>query len=289
MKLPDFSRHVGLNQLRQKMGANLIPWDPERNWQPIDIDEMLGDTGIDIPPEEIDPFVDGTLGYRGRRVAVYIRDQYGSSDSEPHQLNKVHVADCSTLQSMRHQGRYERYVATTRTDGLFIVNFLGSFGSGIRREGVECELYVCINCLRRLNYNNYNIRTRSERGEIRESFNLEEFFERYGTQITDPPTHTDITAPLNVYSLRSEQISRRCRERVEWKCEHCLDDLEDGEMQRFLHLHHVNGLRHDNRNENLRALCIRCHAEEPQHQHLRTHPDYEEYMRILQNRRRRNV
>ena len=283
MKLPDFSSHVGLNQLRRQMGANLIPWDPERNWQPIDIDKILGGTGIDIPPDEIDPFGDGTLGYRGRRVAVYIRDQYGSSDSEPHQLNKVHVADCSTLQTMRRQGRYERYVVTTRTDGLFIVNFLGSFGSGIRREGVECRLFVCINCLKRLSYTNYNRRRRSEQREIKESFNLEEFFERYGNQITSPPTQTDITAQVNIYPPDLVRISRRYKEQIRWHCEQCQVYLGDEDMQKFLHLHHVDGLKHNNRNENLRALCIGCHAEQPQHQHLKNTADYGEYLRISQN------
>ena len=127
-----------------------------------------------------------------------------------------------------------------------------------------------------------------ERNEIRESFNLEEFFERYGTQISGPPTQTDITAPLNVYPLDLAQISREYRESVGWECELCRDNLGGEYVQRFLHLHHVNGLRHDNRNENLRALCIKCHAEEPQHQHLRNHPDYVEYLRILQNQGRHN-
>ena len=288
MNLPDFRRHDGLNRLRQQMGANLNEWNPEENWRPIDIDGILRDTGIDIPPSEIIPFSDDTLGYRDRRVAVYIRDQYGSSDSESHQLNKVHVADCSTLQSMRRQGRYERYVVTTRTDGLFIVNFLGSFGSGLQEEGVECRLFVCINCLKRLSYKNYNSRRRSEQREIREFFDFEEFFRQYSSQIASPPTQTDITAPTNIYPPNLARITHRYKERMRWRCEQCREYLGDENMRKFLHVHHVNGLRHDNRKENLRALCIKCHADQPQHQHLRNKADYCEYLRILQNRRRHN-
>ncbi len=289
MNLPDFSVHVGLNRLRERMGAELIPWNSEKFWQPTDFDKILVKTGIEISPSEIEIDFDGTFEYKGRKVVVYIRDQYKSSYSNPDELNKLHIVDCGTLQVMRRQGKYQRYVVTTRTDGLFIVNFLGSFGSGIQEKGVERKLYVCINCLKRLNYNNYNRLGCPERNEIRRCFDLAEFFVRYPAQIVNPPRHTDITAPLNIYSRHSEQISRRYREIMEWKCEGCQVSLGDGEMGRFLHVHHVNGLRHDNRNENLRALCIKCHAEQPQHQHLRNGRDYVEYLRNLQNRRRHDV
>ena len=282
MNLPDFMADARLNQLRQQMGAELIRWSPETSWEPIEV------TGLDIRPEDIETRPGGTLEYNGRTVIVYIRDQYGSSDSESHQLNKVHVADCSTLETMRRQGRYERYVVTTRTDGLFIVNFLGSFGSGLQEEGVECRLFVCINCLRRLSYKNYNSRRRSEQREIREFFDFEEFFRQYGSQIASPPTQTDITAPTNIYPPDLAQIARHYKERMRWRCEQCREYLGDENMRKFLHVHHVNGLRHDNRNENLRSLCIACHAEQPQHQHLENTSDFREYLRILQNRRRHN-
>ena len=283
MKLPDFSKYVPLNQLRQQMGAELVSWNSGEDWQPTDLDKILVKTGIEIPLIEIEIDFDGTHKYKGRKVAVYIRDQYGSSDSKPDQLNKLHIADCSTLQAMRRQGRYERYVVTTRTDGLFIVNFLGSFSSGLQEEGVECRLFVCINCLKRLSYKNYNRSRRSEQIEIKESFNLEEFFERYGNQITSPPTQTDITAQVNIYPPDLVRISRRYKEQIGWHCEQCQVYFGDEDMQKFLHLHHVDGLKHNNRNENLRALCIGCHAEQPQHQHLKNTADYREYLRISQN------
>ena len=159
MKLPNFSKHVGLNQLRQQMGAELISWDSGGNWDPIDIE--LGGEGKEIPPEEIEYAPDGTLGYEGRRVVVYIRDQYVFNSHEkvtpdklvdPEQLRKFHVADCPTLKTMRSQNRYERYVVATRTDGKFIVNFLVDDKDHEKGERVERRLYVCKNCLNKLDY-----------------------------------------------------------------------------------------------------------------------------------------
>ena len=108
MKLPDFSKYVRLNQLRQQMGAELISWNSGGDWDPIDIDGLLVTTGIDIPPDEIEYAPDGTLEYEGRKVVVYIRDQYVLDSYklvdpdelvDPEQLCKFHVADCPTLRT----------------------------------------------------------------------------------------------------------------------------------------------------------------------------------------------
>ena len=279
MNLPDFSKHVGLNQLRQNMGAELISWNSGGDWKSINIDEILITTGMDIPSDKIEYADDGTLEYEGRKVVVYIRDQYVPSDSDREQLCKFHVADCATLQKMRRSNRYERYVVATRTDGKFIVNFLGESWYRDKEEEVERRLYVCKNCLRRLNYNGYkSYYGHQKKNEIRESFDLREFFERYGSQITREPTHTDITAPSNEYPQDWNQISRRYKEKRNWKCEECGVDLAGEDSKRFLHVHHKNGLKYDNYDENLLSLCIGCHATKPQHHQLRSHPDYWEYM-----------
>jgi hypothetical protein len=284
MKLPDFSKHVGLNQLRQQMGTELIPWESGGNWDPIDIDGLLVTTGIDIPPEEIEYAPDGTLEYNGRKVVVYIRDQYMFDSYEsvnpaewvdPEQLCRFHVSDCPTLKTMRSQNRYDRYVVATRTDGQFIVNFLVEGRIHDRGERVERRLYVCKNCLNKLDYKNYRNR-RTQRDEIRDSFDLNEFFEMYNSRIAIEPTGTDITAPVNQYPPNWDRISRNYRETMRWRCEGCDIDLTD--RREFLEVHHINGLRNNNREENLCALCISCHAEQFQHQHIRSNSRYQAFL-----------
>lgn len=280
MNLPNFREDVGLNQLRRKMEAELISWNSGEDWKSIDLDEVLRKTGIEIPPDEIEPADDGTLEHKGRTVVVYIRDQYVPSDAGREQLCKFHVADCSTLQGMRRSNRYERYVVTNRTDGKFIVNFFGE-GWSRDQEEVERSLYVCKNCLHRLNYNGYkNYRgyyEQEKKNEIRESFDLREFFERYGSQITKEPSNTDITAPRNEYPKNWNQISNRYKEKRGWECEECGVNLKD--ERQFLHVHHINGQKNRNEDKNLRALCIGCHATKPQHQHLKSQPGYLAYLR----------
>ena len=248
------------------MGAELIAWESEGNWDPINIDEILVTTGVDTSLDEVDTADDGTLEYQGRRVAVYIRDQV-----KAYQPYKFHVADCDTLQNMRQSGRSERYVVATRTDGKFIVNTFEE--DRLIEKGTEHRLFVCKNCLNRLNYKNYDTARYRERTPIYESFDLGEFFEVYPSQITREPMHTDATAPLNHYTEDWPQISIRHREQKDWRCERCGVDFGGQERRQSLHVHHINGIRYDNRGENLRVLCVNCHAEEPLHRHMRDRSD----------------
>ncbi len=274
MNLPDFSKHVGLNQLRQNMGTELISWNSGEEWNSINIDKVLVTTGIEITPDKIEYADDGTLEYGGQKLVVYIRDQYVPSDATREELPKFHVADCVALQEMRKLNRYDRYVVTYRRDGKFIVNFLRD-----KKQEIECRLYVCKNCLDRLNYNGYRRHGYSGRNAIRDHFNLRAFFEKYDSQITREPTHTDITAPVNTYPPNWEQISYRYKEKRNWKCEECGVNLKD--ERKFLHVHHINGQKNDSNEKNFLALCIGCHANKPQHHQLRSDPDYREYMQIV--------
>ena len=277
MKLPCFLQNEGLNQLRARMGAGLIQWNSGITWTRIDTIE-----GEEIETfDDLVPLPDGTIVYKGERVAVYIRDQYRSREvaSDPEKLYRVHVAECNTIQNMRRKDKFnERYVVTTRTDGKYVVNFLGQYGSDQTADGIECRLYVCMNCLKQLNYKNYNRCTPSESKEIKESFNLGDFFEEYGSRITNPPPHTDITAPPNAYTSDWPDVSSRLREQANWRCSECRDYFGDENMKRFLDVHHKYGLKYDNREQNLQVLCILCHAEIDER--LKNSPRYAEYVQI---------
>ncbi len=267
MKLPDFKAHDLFNRLRTQMNARLVDWSEGGNWNSIDIDEILETTGHDISPEELSVARDGTLEYRGRKVVVYIRDQ-----RVQYQPYKYHVADCKTLTEMRENDRYHRYVVSNRTDGTFTVN---SYDQGqIVAKDAQTELSICRYCLNHLNYNGYAKGNGQTRTTIYNTFELDEFFRKYPSQITYEPTHTNVTAPADEYTANWENISRRYREITNWRCEKCHVSLHD--KREYLHVHHKDGNKNNNGRDNLQALCIDCHAT--LHDHLKQEPEFIEYM-----------
>ncbi|MCY3772199.1 MAG: HNH endonuclease signature motif containing protein [Gemmatimonadetes bacterium] len=269
MNLPDFKQHELFNRFRRMMNARLVDWSEGGLWNSIDIDEILETTGHDISPEELTIAGDGTLEYKGRKVVVYIRDQ-----RVQYQPYKFHVADCKKLTEMRDNDRYHRYVVSNRTDGTFTVN---SYDRGqIVEKDATKKMSICRYCLIRLNYNGYANRDDQSRNRILESFELDKFFRRYSSHITIEPTHTNVTAPADSYTVHWEQISRLFKARKNWQCEECQVSLYDRRM--YLHVHHKDGDKNNNKRENLQALCIACHAKLPHHDHLTQQPEYIAYI-----------
>ncbi|MCB0705862.1 MAG: hypothetical protein KDC34_11155 [Saprospiraceae bacterium] len=64
------------------------------------------------------------------------------------------------------------------------------------------------------------------------------------------------------YTAQWKQISTAYREKKGWQCEGCLILLKNLPDRKFLHVHHRNGKKSDNREENFQSLCILCHAFE---------------------------
>lgn len=283
MKLPDFRQNRELNALRQQMGADFLPWDSgEIPWKPFQ--KIVPFREIKITPGE-------PITHDGNTVIVYIRDQYIRNRHiqnhqvtdilAPDDLCKFHIAGCTTLQDMKRKRKYEdRYVVTNLRRGKFEVNFLEAFGKRLIEEGIECDLHVCRNCLRELDYQDYSTSHRERRNEIRNTFDREEFFEEYGVQINTLPKHSPKTAPLNVYTDDWDQVATVQKDEAGWKCEECHACFEHSDNRRFLHVHHIDGKKYNNASDNLRVLCIGCHAEiDPQ---LRLKPDYREYQNKAQ-------
>ena len=256
MNLPKDSSNF--DDLLKKMDVAFRPFiEPE-------VMDRLVTKGIDIGNDEIEHAPNGTLEYQGQKVILYIRDAKGS-------LPKYHIVKCYTLEDMEKKGKYKRYVVTRRMDGGLLLNF----ADNLHRDDPEMyRLDICKNCLWKLNMRyDYPI----------DAFPLTDWFNAIDPNYQPPPIDTlsgprTTPSPDSVsnyppdWNLRSLQ----CREGAAWKCEECSIDLISA--RRFLHAHHLRGTRY-NRPEDLIALCIGCHAEQPYHS-MKSLPDYLEFMDI---------
>jgi ribosomal protein L28 len=282
MKLPEFKAFDPFNALKDQMGiprdvyGNLhVEFAPGR----LTLTELktLGTpAGLDVSIDDIVVLPDGTLGLKGQRVVLYIRDKsnYGTNYSDP----RYHLANCATLVQMRENNRFGKYVANNSTSRRFEMNLI-KHGTVSRTTR---ELLVCQNCLDFLKFRNFALSQPATNRETAVArFSLLEFFEKYPKSFhTQFPKYDSKSAPLNDYPAGWEKTSLMLREKARWRCENlsCRVDLSTLENKRFLHVHHKNGEKNDISNDNLQVLCIYCHANTGLHQHMKSNKDYKEFL-----------
>jgi 5-methylcytosine-specific restriction endonuclease McrA len=280
MKFPNFMESAHFVRLKREMGippnqrGNLRAVEVRRNGATREEIRRLTKEGLEVEEADVIPLPDGTLSYRDRRVLLYIRDvsQYGGNDSDP----KFHVSNCTTLRQMREHLRFGRFVIASRDDGLFHLHYINS---GLREDK---PLDVCQNCLDYLKYKGFQLSMtgRARRAAVH-AFRIPDFFAAYPKTLHHYiPTYTDRTAPTNDYSPDFSVISRAYRLKRNWTCETCRIPLSKGAMQRHLHVHHINGAKNENNEENLKAVCVHCHALEPRHSHITAMRQYREFETI---------
>ena len=226
---------------------------------PIDIELKWG-VEVDLSDVDREP-QSGVLAYKDRQVVIYIQDhswRIHRALQDGSEGKKVHVTECGTLDRMRREGRYGRYVATTNVSGEFYIT--GQDDLGRPREG-KTRLRVCKNCLSRLN----NMNDRDDPNLEFRSFDWKRFFDSYKTYFITEPSRT--AGELDGgYSSDWTSISRRYKKFQDFRCQNCGVDLRAN--SRLLHVHHISGNKRDNAWLNLRALCAVCHRSMPMHEHM---------------------
>ncbi len=164
MKLDLDAAFARLEDLQRRMGVR------EEARVPAAELRKLGQSGIEVELDDVRPAPGGNLSWKGQAVLLYIRDQYGAPSNGWSQY-KYHLAECTTIQSMRTQGRGDKYLVTNRTDGWFPVR-TSAYGGGAE---TTVRMNVCRNCLYLLDWDGYRSTPRTKDAAYR-AFDLREFF-----------------------------------------------------------------------------------------------------------------
>lgn len=249
-----------LELLVLKMEASSVKWrsDIFIDTFKSDLRIKLEEEGIEVDLSDISIEPNGLLHYHGEQILLHIKE-YADYGKGGYGLPKFHFYDCRTLKEMRSSGKFDRYVATQRKDGTFLID--KRIGDNHYLNNTIVKLQCCKNCLYWYNRNYQSNCTVYD-------FDIDNFFQQVSnTPIARKPIHTDLTAPESGYTKDWNDVSLRMREKYRWICQKCYDDFNHNRS--YLQVHHINGVKSDNKEGNLKVLCKYCHSQEPYHEHMR--------------------
>lgn len=282
MKLINFNDFLAFKRMREKMG---IPKDYKPSFESSEaiLKEIkfkeIKTKGLDISIDDLCIAKDKTLEHKdfpGQKMLVYIRDfmgDYIKDEKDMAYFPKFHISWCSTLDKMHKSQKYDRYVVSQRNDGVFLLNKTSN-GKVVKND-IELELLVCKNCLRTLGYKHYGA-SPSISEEVFNNFTVKEFLDEYNTDIYVEPTHTSLSQPLNEYSKDWSNISYTYKQSKRFICQDCGKDCSKDKNE--LHVHHVDGVKSNNKPSNLEVVCVKCHSKKPMHNHMLTNPKFQKYL-----------
>lgn len=252
-----------LKALLEKMRAPFRKFEPLIEIEPV---QVTGDEYDVI--DRVIPIV------QNRKAVLYLEDAW-TYHINYKDYPKYHVLHCKTLQSMQKAGQYARYHASTRTDGQFLVKLSDD------EERSLFKLNLCKNCLAMLTV---QYGTDVFPPDPKE-FPLADWFETF----KNAEDFDQINSSDGSFDYLSEDWKKRslaCRENASWTCRQCNVNLETD--RHFLHAHHQWGTKY-NDPEDLIALCIHCHSQQPGggHKVLATYPEHQQFMEKYGNIQRR--
>lgn len=256
-----------LISLVRRMGARTISIDlPSDQLDPRARLRTELETGKEISLSDIQIGPGGLLSYEQEQVVLYIKDTNSSLyelQNLPEKSRRFHISDCATLQMMRAESRFERYVVTRNREGLFKCDWRDPDTN--ETGEIDARLKVCKNCLKKMNWRDYDIRGIAKEAVWKE-FELSDFLLEYATFFVDlPKRHADETG-LDTYAANWSSLSLQTRKAANFECGNC--GVRIPNPRNAMHVHHKNRIRSDNRPRNLQVLCALCHRSEPGHSHL---------------------
>lgn len=174
-----------------------------------------------------------------QQVFLYKRDYHLEKYGKP----RFHICRCSTIDEFITSGGFRDHYVRANSDPVPVKNMDN------RWEEVEVDnLPLCRYCMGKIR--GYNDITSSDFVQILK--------EARGVDEEDPEVQeVDIFG----YTRDWEEISRKYREAHNYTCERCGLRIDDVFDRQYIHCHHKDFNKLNNRKSNLECLCLRCHSE----------------------------
>lgn len=197
-------------------------------------------------------------------------------DSLVESLHKFHLVRCSTIERAESERWRDRYKMSNRRDGRFYYRFISD--SDVYKELTDQRLFICMNCLSKI----------TDAGVIPRGMHKQQFVPKIFFEYADADKMVGIEergeygsqSVPNKYAKDWRLIADNLKKNKGFQCEgvDCPHrDLSAPAMRKYLHAHHKDLDKSNNDFSNLEALCVYCHANEPNHSHMKGTRQYKEY------------
>lgn len=232
----------GLKQCLTSMGYQLEeakPWVPITG-QDVGIEEFRSGNVTFDPNGGVNLKVDGVnhVGF------LYKRKYHLSEFGKP----KIHLCKCQTIQSFINKGSFNIEYRFAETDEVMVIDMDDN-----DRDKKVGNLPVCKNCIYQLQSPKY--------GMVRGSKDFAELIGQVNQANMVKQEQEDKEKDIFGYTKNWEKVSREFREKKGYVCEKCGVKITNPFDYHFMHVHHKNGKKADNKESNLQCLCIDCHSK----------------------------
>jgi hypothetical protein len=181
-------------------------------------------------------FVKGDDGV-DRQVFLYKKDYHLEKYGKP----RFHICKCDTIDEFISSGGFRQHYVRANSEPVPVFDL--DSGSNVMIDALP----LCNNC--RNIIKNYGSITSTVFVELLRRANDNQQDEYEGVELD-----------LFGYTKDWDTISKDFREKHKYTCEICGLKIEDIYDRQYMHVHHVNGDKLNNKENNLKCLCLYCHA-----------------------------
>lgn len=182
-------------------------------------------------------FVKGNDGI-DRQVFLYKKDYHLQKYGKP----RYHICKCETIDEFISIGRFKQHYVRANSEPVPVIDL--DEGRLLKRIS---SLPLCNNCRRMIA--GYGTMTSSDFVEMLKSANDNQQEDYEGVELD-----------LFGYTKDWDMISKQYRVKHDYTCEKCGLKIDDEYDRMYMHVHHINGDKLNNKENNLKCLCLYCHA-----------------------------